>query len=95
MKINCPCCGPRSSGEFSYEGDALRTRPADDNQDRENWASYVYGRENPRGWHREYWQHTGGCRSILEVERNTVTHEIRSVRLVGPWADQQGKGETA
>jgi heterotetrameric sarcosine oxidase delta subunit len=28
---------------------------------------------------REYWYHGGGCRSWLIAERNTVTHEFRSV----------------
>ena len=36
-------------------------------------------RENPRCLHREFWQHVGGCRRWLVLERDTVTHDIASV----------------
>ena len=29
IRITCPHCGPRDQSEFSYAGDATRTRPAD------------------------------------------------------------------
>ena len=47
--------------------------------DQAAWNSYVYDRPNPRGRHRELWQHLGGCRAYLVVERDTATHEIFSV----------------
>jgi sarcosine oxidase subunit delta len=28
----------------------------------------------------EYWYHGGGCRAWLKVVRNTLTHDIKSVR---------------
>ena len=31
------------------------------------------------GDHKEYWQHSGGCRSHLVVTRSTLTHVISSV----------------
>ena len=77
----------RMASEFTYMGDATRTRPFDNEQDLEKWNSYIFQRTNPKGWHQEYWQHTGGCRSIVKVTRNTETHEIRSVALVGPWQE--------
>jgi sarcosine oxidase subunit delta len=45
------------------------------------WIDYVFQRENPRGWHREYWHHVQGCRQWLVLERNTLTHEIRTCQL--------------
>jgi len=39
----------------------------------------VYARENPLGWHLEWWLHVGGCRRLLKVERHTLSHEIRWV----------------
>ena len=42
----------------------------------------LYQRDNPRGWSRELWRHTYGCRAWLTVERNTATHEIASA---APW----------
>jgi sarcosine oxidase subunit delta len=39
----------------------------------------VYLRDNPAGPYRELWFHAAGCHSWLIVERDTRTHEIRSV----------------
>jgi len=68
----------RDETEFRYRGDATRTRPAAD-EGPEAFAAYVYERDNPLGWHVEWWLHVAGCRQLLRVVRHTVTHEIRSV----------------
>lgn len=81
LRIECPCCGVRDHDEYRYEGDASVRRPAQDDPDVEAWYRYVYVRSNPKGLHKEYWQHVFGCRQWLVVERDTVTHAIRSVRL--------------
>ena len=95
MRIYCPICGERDSGEFTYGGDATVHRPAMDETDVEAWCQYVYNRENPRGPMLEYWHHTQGCRAWLVLERDTVTHKILSQpRLVGPWADQPAADTT-
>ena len=82
MLIACPYCGRRDQAEFTYPGDANRTRPDPASTDSAAWESYVYDRPNPAGEHREYWQHSGGCRSHLVVTRNTLTHAISSVAFV-------------
>lgn len=92
MLIDCPCCGKRDRREFTYLGDATVARPGMENTDHEDWYAFVYQRENPRGWHREIWQHSQGCRSFIEVRRNTVTHDIESARLIGPWAEKAEAG---
>lgn len=84
MLITCPYCGPRDLAEFSYQGDATRTRPAPESIDMDAWNAYVYERPNPAGEHREYWQHSGGCRAHLVVARNTLTHEIGDVAFARP-----------
>jgi methylglutamate dehydrogenase subunit B len=81
MRINCPHCGLRDVIEFSYAGDANRTRPDPASTDIEAWNEYVFNRINTRGRHREFWQHNHGCRAHLIVERDVVTHEIFSVEL--------------
>ena len=85
MLIPCPVCGPRSLYEFTYGGDATVARPPLDAPE-EAWFEAVYLRANPRGPHREFWHHVGGCRHLLVVERDTATHAIASVRLAGPFA---------
>lgn len=93
MLINCPVCGLRDHQEFTYDGDATVRRPALDNKSEADWNAYVYERENPKGPHREFWHHAHGCRHWLVVERDTATHEISEVRLIGPWAEAISGGE--
>jgi len=77
-RISCPWCGLRDEAEFHYQGDATRPRPPDD-APIEAFYDFVYTRANPKGWHVEWWHHTGGCRLYLKVLRHTVSHEIRAV----------------
>ena len=81
MRITCPHCGPRDLQEFSYQGDATLTRPDPASTDQDAWNGYVYDRANPAGEHREFWQHSGGCRKHLVVTRNTLTHAISGVAV--------------
>jgi sarcosine oxidase subunit delta len=81
MLIPCPYCGPRDVGEFTYQGDATVARPDPASTDQDAWNRYVYDRANPAGKHSEYWQHSGGCRAHLLVERDTVTHAVGAVRF--------------
>jgi sarcosine oxidase subunit delta len=37
-------------------------------------------RENIRGVQAETWHHVNGCRLWLIIERDTMTHEIHSIR---------------
>jgi sarcosine oxidase subunit delta len=86
LRIHCPWCGLRDESEFRYRGDATRRRPAAD-AGVDAFLAYVYQRDNPRGWHSEWWLHVAGCRRLLKVVRHTLTHEIRSVE---PASDAQG-----
>ncbi|MGI9236271.1 MAG: sarcosine oxidase subunit delta [Woeseiaceae bacterium] len=79
--ITCPFCGERAETEFSYGGEAGISRPADpDSLDDAAWADYLFMRKNPRGDHRELWNHAQGCRRWFEVERDTVTYTIKTSR---------------
>ncbi|WP_049569464.1 sarcosine oxidase subunit delta [Nonomuraea sp. SBT364] len=78
MLIPCPHCGPRDENEFHYGGQAgiaYPETPAELTDD--DWAGYVFRRDNPKGWFHERWFHVHGCRVWFTVERHTVTHEIR------------------
>jgi methylglutamate dehydrogenase subunit B len=81
MLINCPYCGSRDVSEFTYQAED-RERPDPASTDRQAWDDYVYDRLNQAGPHAEIWQHSGGCRSHLRIERNTLTHEVLSVASV-------------
>jgi sarcosine oxidase subunit delta len=80
VRISCPHCGLCDHTEFAYGGDAARDRPGLADAV-EQWTDYVYLRDNPRGAHVEYWQHVHGCREWLIVERDTLSHDVRSVIL--------------
>ena len=76
LLIPCPYCGERGPQvEFAYRGDATRQRPPDGAPD-EVWYEYVFLRDNPRGPHREWWLHHGGCGRWIRVTRDTATHEV-------------------
>ncbi|MGW0806814.1 sarcosine oxidase subunit delta [Nonomuraea sp. NPDC002799] len=76
LLIDCPHCGPRDENEFCYGGQAGIAYPTRELPD-EEWAAYVFLRDNPKGWFHERWFHVHGCRTWFAVERHTVTHEIR------------------
>ncbi|MDX1600538.1 MAG: sarcosine oxidase subunit delta [Anaerolineales bacterium] len=73
--LECPNCGPRNVSEFRYGGE-VRARPAD--PDLEEWARYLYRRENPWGWLKEWWFHRHGCRGWFVAERHTKRHHVRA-----------------
>jgi sarcosine oxidase subunit delta len=85
IRIPCPYCGLRDHEEFVYLGDAGRRRPAgnEPSADRQPWHDYVYLRDNPRGPHAEFWQHLHGCRAIVQLLRDTETHEVLAAGLPG------------
>jgi heterotetrameric sarcosine oxidase delta subunit len=74
LRIRCPYCGERDEVEFRYRGDASATRPR--HAELDSFNAYVYERDNPLGWHVEWWLHVAGCRKLLKVMRHTLTHEI-------------------
>jgi methylglutamate dehydrogenase subunit B len=78
LRIPCPWCGERDETEFRYRGDAGHSRPAAE-AGLDEFVAFVYRRDNPRGWHLEWWLHVGGCRRLLKVVRHTVSHQIRAV----------------
>lgn len=78
LRIRCPWCGERDETEFRYRGDASRSRPAAD-AGLAAFSAFTYERDNPRGWHLEWWLHVGGCRRLLKIVRHTLTHQIQAV----------------
>jgi len=81
MRIPCPFCGSRDSGEFVYRGDAAPVRPAGD--EAEAMFAYLYLRDNPMGAIEEHWYHAQGCRQWLVVTRDTLTHAVAGAFSVG------------
>ncbi|MEM7252657.1 MAG: sarcosine oxidase subunit delta [Pseudomonadota bacterium] len=84
LLIDCPWCGPRNESEFSCGGEAHIVRPvAPAATSDDDWADYLYMRENPKGLHREQWCHAMGCGRWFNVVRDTVTYQIHAVYRMG------------
>ena len=80
LLITCPHCGARGENEFSCGGQAHIARPGPPEavSDQE-WARYLFERDNPKGMHFERWVHRHGCGQWFNVARDTVTHEIKAI----------------
>jgi heterotetrameric sarcosine oxidase delta subunit len=89
LLIACPWCGPRDEVEFRYGGQAHLSYPPDpDALTDEEWADYLFMRDNPMGWWNERWFHTAGCRRWFNAVRNTATYRFAGTYRVGedpPW----------
>jgi len=84
LLIDCPFCGPRDEIEFRCGGQAHLARPADpDALSDEQWADYLFLRDNPKGLHAERWVHEAGCRRWFNLLRDTVSHRIVAVYRIG------------
>jgi len=81
LRIPCPHCGLRDYSEFRYAGDASKSRPALDATDPRAWHDFVFLFDNPKGAHREYWQHVQGCRQWIVLERYTSTNRVGNAYL--------------
>ena len=79
--IDCPLCGERPYTEYRYGGDAGKSRPPHGSCDARLWHDYLFLFDNPKGPHREFWQHVHGCRQWLIVVRDTATNTVTEVRL--------------
>ena len=93
MIINHPLLGPRDSSEFVYLGDANLINRPDWQEDTavQHFVEYGYLRDNIAGMHRELWFHEYGDRSWLVVTRDTLSHEIKEVRLASDVATEEGR----
>jgi methylglutamate dehydrogenase subunit B len=76
FRIPCPSCGLRDASEFRHLGEAS-SPPDPRTATAAQWRSYLYDKRNVAGWTAETWFHRAGCRSVVAVERNTMTNAVR------------------
>ena len=50
----------------------------------EQWAQYLFFRDNPKGLFHERWVHGVGCRRWFTLKRDTVSYEIAPDTEAGP-----------
>lgn len=76
LTLECPCCGVMADEtELAAGGEAHITRYGPGSSD-EEFQSYLFTRENPRGVHFERWRHAYGCGKWFHAARNTATLEV-------------------
>src|SRR3546814_16369967 len=91
LLIPCPYCGDRPEIEFSYGGQAHIARPpVPAALDDEQWGSFLYGRDNIRGLHRERWRHSHGCARFFNILRDTPTDLLLPSSRVGDTLPETG-----
>ncbi|MFI1708700.1 sarcosine oxidase subunit delta family protein [Streptomyces griseoruber] len=84
LLIPCPWCGPRDEAEFHYGGQAHVPYPENPAElSDQEWARYLFFRDNPKGPFAERWSHSAGCRRWFNAVRDTSTNEILAVYRSG------------
>ena len=80
LLLTCPWCGPKDETEFSYGGQAHVAHPSTpaDLTDQE-WAEFLFFRDNPKGPFAERWVHSTGCRRWFNAVRDTRTYQVLAV----------------
>lgn len=88
LRIPCPYCGIRDQAEFRFGGESRVERPVDPGQlSDEEWAEFLFYRDNTQGRHEELWVHSHGCRQWFNLTRDTRTHEIVDSSRIGEGID--------
>ena len=84
LLITCPYCGPRNETEYHYGGQAHVPFPtAEGELTDQQWAEYLFYRDNPVGPFAERWVHSIGCRRWFNVIRDTASYDILAVYPMG------------
>ena len=74
--LTCPVCGiTAEETEFHAGGEAHLTRFGPGASD-EDFETYLFMRENPRGVHFERWRHVYGCGKWFHAARCTTSLEV-------------------
>ncbi|MDK3072813.1 sarcosine oxidase subunit delta [Sedimentitalea sp. JM2-8] len=74
--LTCPYCGiTADETELAPGGEAHLKRHGPGSGDDE-FHSYLFTRENPRGVHFERWRHAYGCGKWFHAARDTMTLEV-------------------
>ena len=76
LMLHCPYCGADcAETELAPGGEAHLTRRGPGSAD-DDFAAYLFQRQNPRGVHFERWRHVYGCGKWFHVARCSTTLEV-------------------
>lgn len=74
--LTCPHCGIAADETELHPGGEAHVRRAGPDAGDEDFAQYLFARENPRGVHFERWRHAMGCGKWFHAARCTATLEV-------------------
>ncbi len=85
LLIKCPYCEEeRPELEFRNAGEAHLVRNSSIiEQSDEDFASYLYFRQNPKGLQFERWRHIHGCGRFFNAVRDSVSDKFLTVYKAG------------
>ncbi len=84
LLIACPYCGERPELEFAYGGQAHLARPREPSElSDDEWADYLYRRDNVKGVHAERWRHVHGCGRFFNALRDTTSDQFLATYEIG------------
>ena len=84
LLITCPYCGERPELEFAHGGEAHVQRPRNPAQvDDQEWAHFLYTRNNTKGVYAERWRHAHGCGKFFNALRDTTTDRFVVTYRIG------------
>jgi sarcosine oxidase subunit delta len=85
LLIHCPYCEEdRPELEFRHAGQAHLVRPANMAEiSDEEFESYFFIRDNPKGLTYERWRHIHGCARFFNAVRDTITDKFVTTYKAG------------
>jgi len=84
LLITCPYCGERPELEFAHGGEAHVQRPRNPAQvNDQEWANFLYMRNNTKGVYAERWRHAHGCGKFFNALRDTTTDRFVVTYRIG------------
>jgi sarcosine oxidase subunit delta len=74
--LTCPVCGVTAEETEFHAGGEAHLKRYGPGSTEEDFETYLFQRENPRGVHFERWRHVYGCGKWFHAARCTTTLEV-------------------
>ena len=76
LTLQCPYCGVMAEETELHPGGEAHLKRFGPGSSDEDFETYMFMRENPKGVHFERWRHVNGCGKWFHAARCTATLEV-------------------